>query len=190
MSDSPGQGRHVVVHVCGSVAAYKACEVVTALRKQEFEVRVAMTASAQRFITPMTLQSLSGHPVVCDIWDSGGDEHGMGHIALGSWAQQHVVVAASANLIARLSHGFANDAVTAALLATRAPLLIAPAMETAMWEHPATRANVETLRSRGVAFIGPVRGRLASGAEGEGRMAEVDDVVAAVVAALGDSAPR
>jgi phosphopantothenoylcysteine synthetase/decarboxylase len=190
MSDSPGRARHVAVHVSGSVAAYKACEVITTLRKQGCEVRVAMTASAQRFITPTTLQSLSGHPVACDVWEAGGDGHGMGHIALGSWAQLHVVVAASANLIARLSHGFANDAVTAALLATRAPLLIAPAMETAMWQHPATRANVEILRSRGVNFIGPVRGRLASGAEGEGRMAEVDDVVAAIVGALGEQAPR
>jgi phosphopantothenoylcysteine synthetase/decarboxylase len=163
--------RHVAVHVSGSVAAYKACEVVTALRKNGCEVHVAMTAGAERFITAVTLQSLSGHPVLHDAWDMVGG-HGMGHIELGAWAHVHVAVAASAGLIARLAHGLADDAVTTALLATRAPLLIAPAMETAMWEHPATSANVELLRSRGVRFIGPVSGRLASGAEGIGRMEE------------------
>jgi phosphopantothenoylcysteine decarboxylase/phosphopantothenate--cysteine ligase len=176
--------RNVAVHVSGSVAAYKACEVITSLRKREFEVHVVMTAGAQRFITAVTLQSLSGHPVLSDVWDEGSHGHGMGHIDLGAWADVHVAVAASANLVARLAHGLADDAVTTVLLATRAPLLIAPAMETAMWEHPATRANVETLRSRGVSFVGPVSGRLASGGDGEGRMAEVGAIVAAVVDAL------
>jgi phosphopantothenoylcysteine synthetase/decarboxylase len=184
---TPAAGRRAAIHVCGSVAAYKACEVITALRKDGYEVRVAMTRSARRFITETTLQSLSGHPVARTIWQGEADGHGMGHIDIGSWAQAHTVVAASANLIARLAHGFADDAVTAALLATRAPLLIAPAMESAMWEHPATRANVQTLRSRGVTFVGPVHGRLASGAEGEGRMAEVDDVVAATRALLAEA---
>ncbi|MHB8533545.1 MAG: flavoprotein, partial [Solirubrobacteraceae bacterium] len=99
-------------------------------------------------------------------------------------AEVHCAVAASANLVARLAHGFADDAVTAALLATRAPLVIAPAMETAMWDHAATQANVAALRARGAVFIGPVSGRLASGAEGEGRMAQVTDVVEAVLTAL------
>ncbi len=190
MSTAPAQPRRVAVHVCGSVAAYKACEVITTLRKAGCEVRVAMTPSARHFITETTLQSLSGHPVARSIRQAGGDGHGMGHIDLGSWAEVHAVVAASANLMARLAHGFADDAVAAALLATRAPLIIAPAMESAMWEHPATRANVETLRERAVMFVGPVRGRLASGAEGEGRMAAVDDVVAAILTELGDPAPR
>jgi phosphopantothenoylcysteine decarboxylase/phosphopantothenate--cysteine ligase len=167
----------VAVHVSGSVAAYKACEVITALRKEGCEVRVAMTAGARRFITPITLQALSGHPVLADVWEQGSAGHGMGHIDLGAWAELHVAVAASANLLARLAHGFADDAVTAVLLATREPLLIVPAMETAMWEHPATRANVDVLRSRGATFIGPVAGRLASGSVGEGRMAEVSTVV-------------
>jgi phosphopantothenoylcysteine synthetase/decarboxylase len=180
-----GVERRVAIHVCGSVAAYKACEVITALRKDGCEVRVAMTRSARRFITETTLQSLSGNPVARTIWQGRAAGHGMGHIDIGSWAEAHVAVAASANLIARLAHGFADDAVTAALLATRAPLLIAPAMESAMWEHPATRANVETLHSRGVTFVGPVRGRLASGSEGEGRMADVGEVIAATRALLG-----
>lgn len=188
MTATPAPPRRVAVHVCGSVAAYKACEVITALRKQGCEVRVAMTRSARHFITETTLQSLSGHPVARTIW--GGDAgHGMGHIDIGSWAETHAVVAASANLLARVAHGFADDAVTAALLATRAPLIAAPAMESAMWEHPATQANVATLRSRGVSFVGPARGRLASGSEGEGRMADVNEVVAAVLSSLGEPAP-
>ncbi len=185
MTAVPPTGRRIAIHVCGSVAAYKACDVITALRKQGCDVRVAMTRSARHFITETTLQSLSGHAVARSVWQGEADGHGMGHIDLASWAAVHAVVAASANVIARLAHGLADDAVTTALLATRAPLVIAPAMESAMWEHPATRANVQTLRDRGATFIGPVRGRLASGAEGEGRMAAVDDVVDAVVALAG-----
>jgi phosphopantothenoylcysteine decarboxylase / phosphopantothenate---cysteine ligase len=176
--------RHVAVHVSGSVAAYKACEVITALRKHGCEVRVAMTAGATRFITAATLQSLSGHPVLEDVWEHDRTGHGMGHIELGAWAHVHLAVAASAGLIARLAHGLADDAVTTTLLATRAPLLVAPAMETAMWEHPATRANVEVLRARGVRFVGPVSGRLASGAEGVGRLADVMALVEETLARL------
>ena len=182
-----GGERRIAVHVCGSVAAYKACEVITTLRKAGCEVRVVMTANAQRFIGATTLQALSGHPVLTDVWHEGSEGHGMGHIELGAWAQVHVAVAASANLIARLAHGFADDAVTTVLLASRAPLLLAPAMETAMWEHPATRANVDALRARGVHLVGPAIGRLASGATGEGRMAEVSAVVEETLARLGDA---
>ena len=183
MSD-PGTERRVAVHVCGSVAAYKACDVISALRKLGCEVRVAMTSTASRFITRATLQSLSGHPVLDDVWSEASGQHGMGHIELGAWARVHVVVAASANVIARMAHGLADDAVTTVLLATRAPVLVAPAMETAMWEHAATRANVETLRTRGVHVVGPVSGRLASGASGAGRMAGATEVVEATLALL------
>lgn len=189
MSDIAATQAHVAVHVSGSVAAFKACEVITALRMRGCDVRVAMTPGAARFITAVTLQSLSGRPVLADVWDEGDGRHGMGHIELGDWADVHVAVAASASLLARLAHGLADDAVTTTLLATRAPLIVAPAMETSMWQHPATRANVEILRARAVQFVGPVRGRLASGAEGEGRMADVADIVAAVFACLG-GAPR
>ena len=178
------QPRRVAVHVSGSVAAFKACEVITALRRLDIETRVAMTPGASRFITATTLHSLSGHPVLSDVWEEASSSHGMGHIELGAWAEAHCAVAASASLIARLAHGLADDAVTTTLLATRAPLIIAPAMETAMWEHVATAANVALLRSRGAAFVGPVSGRLASGAEGAGRMAPVPDVVEAVLHAL------
>ncbi|MDQ2961237.1 MAG: bifunctional 4'-phosphopantothenoylcysteine decarboxylase/phosphopantothenoylcysteine synthetase, partial [Candidatus Dormibacteraeota bacterium] len=121
--------RRVAIHVSGSVAAYKTCEVITALRRLEVEVRVAMTAGASRFITATTFHSLSGHPVLTDVWDRDSTGHGMGHIELGAWAEVHLAVAASASLVARLAHGLADDAVTTTLLATRAPLLVAPAME-------------------------------------------------------------
>lgn len=185
MSEAASLARQVAVHVSGSVAAYKACDVITALRKHGCDVRVAMTPGASRFITAVTLQSLSGHPVLADVWEPDVAGHGMGHIELGGWAGVHVAVAASASLIARLAHGLADDAVTTALLATRAPVVVAPAMESAMWQHAATQANVELLRSRGVTFVGPVSGRLASGAEGEGRMADVTEVVEETLARLG-----
>ncbi|HXZ99384.1 MAG TPA: flavoprotein [Candidatus Binatia bacterium] len=176
--------RRVLVHVGGSVAAYKAADVVTLLRRRGADVRVAMTRAATQFVGPLTLRSLSGHAVVTDLFDPPEPGAGMEHLSLSQWAELQVVVAASANLIARLALGLADDAVTATALACRAPMLIAPAMETAMWEHPATAAHVETLRSRGVAQVGPVTGRLASGREGLGRMAEPDAIVAAAVALL------
>ncbi len=182
--DETLSGRRVAVYVAGSIAAYKAGEVVTLLRKRGAEVRVAMTAGAQRFVTPLTMQSLSGHPVATSQWDAAGAEHGMEHLSLGAWCEAQVAVAATADLIARLALGLADDAVTTAALACPAPLLVAPAMETAMWEHPATQANVATLQQRGATFVGPTSGRLASGREGAGRMVEPQDIVAAVEDAL------
>jgi phosphopantothenoylcysteine decarboxylase / phosphopantothenate---cysteine ligase len=177
--------RRIAVYVGGSIAAFKAAEVVTLLRKRGAQVRVAMTAGAQHFVTPLTLQSLSGNPVDASVWEApaGGETaagHGMEHLALSSWCEVQVAVAATADLIAKLALGLADDAVTTAALACRAPLLLAPAMETAMWEHPATQANVATLRARGAVLIGPAVGRLASGREGMGRMSEPGDIVAAV----------
>jgi len=177
-------GRQVLLSVGGSVAAYKACDVVTELRRGGAEVRVAMSAAAARLVSPLLLRSLSGHRVALGMFDDAEAEHGMPHIDLGSWCQVHVVVAASADLLARLAVGLADDVITASALTSRAPLIVAPAMETAMWEHAATQANVATLQSRGARFVGPVSGRLASGREGTGRMAEPQDIVAAVSAAL------
>ena len=181
------QGRRVAVYVSGSIAAYKACEVVTSLRKLGALVRVAMTASATRLVSPATFQGLSGHPVDVDLWAAPptGAEHGMAHLALSDWAELQLAVPASAHLIARLALGLADDSVTTTALACRAPLLLVPAMETAMWEHPATQAHVDTLRVRGAQLVGPVAGRLASGRAGEGRMAEPEVVVAAVTRILG-----
>ncbi len=187
------QGRRVLVYVSGSIAAVKSGEVVTLLRRTGAETRVAMTESATRFITPLALQSLSGQSVVTDLFREarcrrpGGragtagvdfpSGHGMEHLNLSGWAELQLVPGASANLIARLALGLADDAVTATALACRAPLVIAPAMETAMWEHPATREHVETLRARGAVLVGPVSGRLASGREAMGRMAEPAEIV-------------
>jgi len=184
VSEAP---RRVVVSVGGSVAAFKAGDVITELRRRGVEVRVAMTDAAAHFVTPMLLRALSGHPVAASLWEpeTGGAEHGMGHLDLADWGEVHVVVAASADLITRLALGLGGDAVTATALASRSPLLIAPAMEAAMWEHPATQASVTTLVARGARILGPVRGRLASGREDIGRMVDVAAIVSAVEEALG-----
>jgi phosphopantothenoylcysteine synthetase/decarboxylase len=179
------EARRVLVGVGGSVAAYKACDVITALRRRGVETRVAMTDAAARFVTPALLRAVSGHRVVAGMWDDTDAEHGMAHLELAAWSEVHAVIAASADLIAKLALGLGGDAVTATALASRAPLLIAPAMEGAMWEHPATQANVATLRSRSVQIVGPVHGRLASGREDTGRMAEPQAIVDAVAQLLG-----
>ena len=184
MSEATLDGRRILVGVGGSVAAFKSGLVVTELRRRGAEVRVAMTRGAERFITAQTLHSLSGHPVAVSLWDApaiaSDPDHGMAHLSLGAWAELQVVVAASANLIARSTAGMADDALTASILACEAPLLIAPAMEAAMWRNAATRANVLTLESRGVRFIGPESGRLASGKQDVGRMSEPAAIVAVV----------
>ena len=187
MAESRLGGGHVLVGVGGSVAAFKACDVVTELRRRDADVRVVMTDAATRFVTPTLLRALSGHRVAVDMWDGQNVEsgHGMSHLDLASWCDLQVIVAASADLIARLALGLAGDVVTATALACVAPLLIAPAMEAAMWEHPATEGHATTLISRGVRILGPVRGRLASGHEGAGRMVEADVIVAAVEETLG-----
>jgi phosphopantothenoylcysteine decarboxylase/phosphopantothenate--cysteine ligase len=136
------------------------------------------------------MQSLSGHPVATSVWDAAGAEHGMEHLSLSAWCEAQVAVAATADLIARLALGLADDAVTTTALACRAPLLVAPAMETAMWEHPSTQASVATLRQRGAQILGPARGRLASGREGAGRMVEPAEIVGAVEQVLGGDADR
>jgi phosphopantothenoylcysteine decarboxylase / phosphopantothenate---cysteine ligase len=181
----------VVLYVSGSVAACKAAEIVTLLRRSGAEVRVAMTAAATRFVTPTTFRSLSGHAVAADLWEPGEGgtaTHGMAHLGLGGWAELQVAAPASADLLARLALGLADDAVTSTALACAAPLLLAPAMETRMWDHPATQANLATLTARGARVVGPRSGRLASGAEGMGRMAEPAEVVEACAAALGATA--
>jgi len=180
-------GRRVAVYVAGSIAAVKAAEVVTLLRKRGAEVRVAMTAGAQHFVTPLTFQSLSGEMVATSVWDAPPG-HGMEHLTLSAWCEVQVAVAATADLIAKLALGIADDVVTTTALACHAPLLVAPAMETAMWEHPATQANVAALRSRGAVIVGPGEGRLASGRVGAGRMVEPVEIVAAVEHALSGAA--
>src|SRR3981081_134414 len=168
----PG-ARSIVLGVAGSIAAYKSAELASLLLKQGHDVFVVMTHDATEFITPLTLQTLSKNPVTTSFYDE--KEHWRpGHIALADQANLVVIAPATANVIAELAHGLAGHPLTAIALATRAPLLIAPAMNGKMWEHAATQENVAKLKSRGVEFIGPEEGMLACGYEGIGRLWKVD----------------
>jgi phosphopantothenoylcysteine decarboxylase/phosphopantothenate--cysteine ligase len=169
--------KNIVLGVTGSIAAYKAADLTSLLVKKGHDVHVVMTESAQRFITPLTLQTLSKHPVATDVFD---EQEGWcpGHIELADRADLLLIAPASAAALARLACGLADDAITCIALATRAPVLIAPAMNGKMWSHPATVQNTETLRTRGVHFIGPDEGLLACGYEGAGRLWPVDDIAA------------
>lgn len=171
--------RRVLLCVCGGIAAYKSAELVRRLRDAGAEVQVAMTDNALRFVGAQTFQALSHRPVRTSLWDEHA-EAAMGHLELARWAQQVVVAPATANTIARLAHGMADDLVSTLCLATTAPVAIAPAMNHVMWKHPATQANIATLKSRGVQVIGPNDGPLAEGESGPGRMAEPAEIVAAL----------
>ena len=171
--------RRVLLCVCGGIAAYKSADLVRRLRDARAEVQVAMTEAAQRFVGAQTFQALSHLPVRTSLWDAQA-EAAMGHLELARWAQQVVVAPATANTIARLACGLADDLVSTLCLATTAPIAIAPAMNHVMWKHPATQANIATLQSRGVQVIGPNDGPLAEGESGPGRMAEPAEIVAAL----------
>jgi phosphopantothenoylcysteine decarboxylase/phosphopantothenate--cysteine ligase len=167
----------VLLGVSGGIAAYKAAELTRRLRDAGADVQVVLTANAARFVTPLTFQALSGHAVRSGLWDEAA-EAAMGHIELARWAQRIVIAPASADLIARLAHGFADDLLTTVCLASAAPLALAPAMNQQMWAHGATQANLATLRQRGVAVLGPASGSQACGEFGAGRLLEADNIVA------------
>lgn len=175
--------RRVLVAVTGGIAAYKIPELVRVLRRAGHEVRCAMTPAGQRFVSPLVLQTLSGEPVRQSLFDPG-EESQIDHIALADWAELVVVAPATADILARMAHGLADDLVSTLLLATRAPILVAPAMNVNMWDHPATRANMALLEERGVLRVGPESGDLACGWQGQGRMAEPEAIAAAAEAAL------
>ncbi len=176
----PSGTRRILLCVCGGIAAYKSAELVRRLRDDaSTQVIVAMTQNAQRFIGAQTFQALSGQPVRTSLWDASA-EAAMGHLELAHWADQIIIAPATANSIAKLAHGLADDLVSTLCLATTAPVAIAPAMNHRMWLHPATQANIETLRSRGVQVIGPNDGPLAEGESGPGRMAEPAEIIAAL----------
>jgi phosphopantothenoylcysteine decarboxylase / phosphopantothenate---cysteine ligase len=177
------EGRRVLVGMSGGIACYKACDVVRQLRQAGADVQVVMTRGAREFVAPLTLQTLSGARVGTDTFDLT-EESEIGHIRLADGADVVVVAPATANVIAKMAHGIADDLLTTVLLATRAPILVAPAMNVHMWEHPATQANVRTLVERGVRIVGPAAGSLACGYEGAGRLVEPADVVEAVACAL------
>lgn len=179
----------IVLGVSGGIAAYKAVEIVRRLRERGHEVQVVLTESAAQFVTPLTFQAVSGRAVRSGLWDHAA-EAAMGHIELARWAQRILIAPATADLIARMAQGQADDLLTTVLLASAAPVAIAPAMNQQMWAHPSVQANLAVLRQRGVRVIGPARGSQACGDVGEGRMSEPADILAALFARAADSAGR
>ncbi|MCS7172294.1 MAG: hypothetical protein N0A24_02605 [Armatimonadetes bacterium] len=177
-------GRCIVVGVCGGIAAYKVVHVVRGLRREGAEVHVVMTRAATRFVGPATFRSLSANPVITDLWAST-NPYDEPHVALGTRADLILVAPATAHTLAKLACGLADDPVCATVLASKAPVLLAPAMSEEMWHHPATRRNVETLQGWGYRLVGPTYGRLASGQEGMGRMAEPEEILAAIRELMG-----
>jgi len=174
-------GKHILLGVTGSIAAYKSAELVRRLRDAGAEVRVVMTAGAGSFITPLTLQALSGHPVYSELLDAGA-EAAMGHIELARWADAVLVAPASADFIARLAQGRANDLLAAICLVSEAPLAVAPAMNRAMWENAATVENTAILRRRNIRIAGPAEGAQACGEVGPGRLLEPEQLLEALCA--------
>ena len=167
----------VLLGVCGGIAAYKSAELVRELQRRGAEVRVVMTRSAQEFMQPLTFASLTGHKVFTSLWDSRSEASVIEHIAQAQWADVLVIAPATATTLAKLSHGIADDFLSASYLATRAKVVLAPAMNVNMWDHPATRANVSALRQRGHRIVEPESGFLACGMTGEGRLADIETIV-------------
>jgi phosphopantothenoylcysteine decarboxylase / phosphopantothenate---cysteine ligase len=177
-------GKKVLLGVTGGIAAYKAPDLVRRLREQGADVRVVLTASAGRLVTPVTFQAVSGHPVRSGLWDEAA-EAAMGHIELARWADLVLIAPATADFLARLAVGMADDLLTTLCLATDAPLAVAPAMNRLMWANPVTQENVHRLTARGVTLLGPGAGDQACGETGEGRMLEPREIVAALAPGTG-----
>lgn len=175
----------IILGVTGSIAAYKAADLASQLTKAGHGVTCVLTKSALEFVTPLTLGTLSKNPVITDLF---AEKEGWqpGHIQLADEAELLLIAPATANILASMANGFAHDALTAIALATRAPILIAPAMNGKMWQHPATQKNVETLRGFGAQFVEPASGMLACGYEGVGRLAEVETILQAVATVLSE----
>jgi phosphopantothenoylcysteine decarboxylase/phosphopantothenate--cysteine ligase len=171
--------KKVVLGITGGISAYKSAELIRQMREQGLEVRVILTESAKQFVTSITLQALSGTAVYDSLWDQSLD-HAMRHIELAKWADIIVLAPATANCIARLAHGFADDLLSTVCLASQAPIIVAPAMNTVMWHHPATQTNLQRLRERGVFLLEPASGVQACGDEGLGRMQEPQDILSAI----------
>jgi phosphopantothenoylcysteine decarboxylase/phosphopantothenate--cysteine ligase len=176
--------RRLLLGVSGGIAAYKAAELARLLIRNNVEVQVAMTEAATRFVTPATFQALTGKPVVTDLWDASFP-NAMAHIELSRGMEAIVVAPASADFLAKLAHGLADDLLSTACLARNCPLLVAPAMNREMWDNAATQRNVATLRGDGVAILGPAAGDQACGEVGMGRMLEPEEILAAVLEFLG-----
>jgi phosphopantothenoylcysteine decarboxylase/phosphopantothenate--cysteine ligase len=179
----------VLLGVTGGIAAYKSAELTRRLRDRGADVQVVMTAAAQQFVTPLTFQALSGRVVRTDLWDPAA-EAAMGHIELARWPHRIVIAPASADFIARLSAGLADDLLATLCLASDAPITIVPAMNRLMWANAATQANVATLRSRGIAVLGPAEGDQACGETGPGRMLEPHEILEALFAGQAAAAAK
>ena len=200
MSDESPKISRVTVGVCGGVAAYKAAELVRALQQHGIDVHVVMTRAAQEFVQPLTFSSLTGHKVITSMWSgdddagsspSGLDEQGqIEHISEAQAADALVIAPATAHVLAKMAHGLADDFLSTMVLATTAPVIVAPAMNVNMWNHPATLANVKLLRERGVTIVEPDSGYLACGMTGSGRLANVESIAQAVLAALSGAEPN
>lgn len=169
-------GSHVLLGVTGSIAAYQAADLIGLLKNELASVRVVMTRSATRFITPLTLGTISGHPVTVDMFDQPSHEY-VEHIAIATAADLLLIAPATANVIGKLAHGIADDMLSTTALAVTGPVLIAPAMNERMWRHPAVQANVEELKARGVRFVDPEYGPMVCGGEGWGRLARLSEIV-------------
>src|SRR6202008_3421447 len=169
----------ILLIISGGIAAYKSLELIRRLQDRGAAVRCVMTQAAQEFITPLSAASLSGDKVYTELFDLK-DESEMGHIRLSREADIVLVAPATADIMAKMAHGLADDLATTALLATDKPVMIAPSMNVMMWTHPATQANLATLQSRQITVVGPGAGDLACGEVGDGRMAEVPDIIAAL----------
>ena len=186
MSSGVLRGKFVVLGVTGSIAVYKVVELARRMTQAGATVQVVMTPGATQFVQPLTFQALTYRPVEIEMFGTF-DDHASGHVAMGQQADVIVIAPATAHTLARLAHGLADDLIGTTVLASGAPLVIAPAMETHMWANPATQANVETLRDRGATIVEPESGELASGSSGQGRLAPLDAILAAVEDALGTS---
>jgi phosphopantothenoylcysteine decarboxylase/phosphopantothenate--cysteine ligase len=181
-------GKKILLGVSAGIAAYKSPDLVRRLRERGAEVQVVMTSGAREFVTPLTFQAVSGHPVRSDLWDSNA-EAAMGHIELARWADLVLIAPATADMLARLAAGQANDLLTTLCLATAAPIAVAPAMNRLMWANAATQANVTKLQARGVSVLGPGAGDQACGEVGDGRMLEPNEIADRTVDLLGQRGP-
>jgi phosphopantothenoylcysteine decarboxylase/phosphopantothenate--cysteine ligase len=177
------RGKLIVLGVSGSIAAYKAVELARRLTQAGAAVQVVMTRSATEFVQPLTFQALTYRPVEIEMF-AGIDERAAGHVSMGIHADCIVIAPATAHVVARLAHGFADDLLATTVLASSAPVIVAPAMETHMWQNPATQANVAALRSRGVRVVEPEAGELASGMIGPGRLASLERIEAEIIEAV------
>jgi phosphopantothenoylcysteine decarboxylase/phosphopantothenate--cysteine ligase len=171
--------KHIVLGVTGSIAAYKAAELVRLMIKKNWEVSVIMTQSATRFVGELTLRTLTRRPVVLDMYQET-ETWRPTHISLADWADVLVIAPCTANVMAKLAHGLADDALSATALACQAPLVVAPAMNEKMWDNPATRENLRLLKSRGAVVLDVEQGELACGCEGRGRLAALDMIIESV----------